>query len=147
MSESMSARKRVAGIIGITSALILAGAPAAWANWSGSIGSAGRGFESRRWDDSSYSQLWFTDCAIQSPSNTKQTEVAIWEDNLASPDNNHGTKTFTNCFNGNSAQSMGEWHGLPSDNYYFRLQDVGSNGDGLLWVTKVTVDTSAADQN
>lgn len=114
-------------------------------NWSSSIGSAGRYYESRRWDDQSYSQIWFTDCTMQG--STKQTEVAIWEDNLASPDAKHDTKAFTNCFKGDSAQSMGEWHGLPKDNFYFRLEDVGSNGDGLLWVRKVTIDTSAADQN
>jgi hypothetical protein len=143
----MSVKKKIAGVAAITSALILAGAPATSANWSSSIGSAGRGFESSRWDDQSYSQLWFADCTVQSSSNTKQTEVAIWEDNYASPDNNHGTKTFTECFKGDTYKSMGEWHDLPADDYYFRLEDVGSNGDGLLWVTKTTVDTSAADKS
>jgi hypothetical protein len=146
-------RTRTGAVAGVVALSLLGGAPVAEAvdaeevgvlNWSSSIGSAGRYFESRRWDDESYSQLWFEGCTIQG--GPESTKVAMWEDNAFSPDDKYDTKTFTNCFNGANSRSMGEWHGLEKDNYYFRLEDVGSNGSGLLWVRKVTVDTSAADQ-
>ncbi|WP_189545542.1 hypothetical protein [Streptomyces gelaticus] len=131
----------MAAVSGIASALVIAMAPQALANWQSSIGSAATGFESQRWDDESYSEVRFKDCTQQNAIG-KFTKVALWEDNAFTPDNNHGTKTFTNCFNGDDSVSAGEWTGLPTDNYYFRLQDTDG---GLLWVRVVAVDTTQAD--
>ncbi|MFF5856840.1 hypothetical protein ACFY8B_14555 [Streptomyces sp. NPDC012751] len=133
--------QRIATTAGIASALLLALAPSASANWQSYITSAGAGFESSRWEDESYSEVRFKDCTQQNATG-KWVKVALWEDNALSPDTNHGTKTFTNCFNGDEAVSAGEWTGLPLDGYYFRLQDTDG---GLLNVRVVAIDTTQAD--
>ncbi|MFG2479122.1 hypothetical protein [Streptomyces fagopyri] len=69
-------------------------------------------------------------------------DVALWEDNALSPDTNHGTKKFTNCWNGENAVSAGEWTGLSLDGYYFRLQGTNANA---LNVRVVAIDTTQAD--
>ncbi|MFJ4922266.1 hypothetical protein [Streptomyces sp. NPDC088725] len=137
----MYAKRHLAAAAGISSALIIILAPTAYANWQSSINSAATGFESRRWDDESYTEVRFKGCT-QEYASGKWTKVAVWEDNFASPDNNHGTKTFTACFKGKDSVSAGEWTGLPSDNYYFRLQDTDG---GLLNVRVVAQDTTQAD--
>lgn len=134
-------RRNIAVTGGLASALILVLAPNASANWKSFISSAATGFESSRWKDEQYSEVRFKDCT-QEYATGKYVKVALWEDNFASPDTNHGTKTFTNCFNGKDSVSNGEWTGLPLDGYYFRLQDTDG---GLLNVGVVYIDTTKAD--
>ncbi|MFE0672537.1 hypothetical protein [Streptomyces sp. NPDC058867] len=125
----------------MTSAFLLALAPNAFANWQSFISNAATGFESSRWEDEQYSEVRFKDCN-QYYATGGWVKVALWEDNFASPDTNHGTKEFTNCFNGTNSVSAGEWTGLPLDGYYFRLQDTDG---GLLDVRVVAIDTTKAD--
>ncbi|WP_328871025.1 hypothetical protein OHT76_13370 [Streptomyces sp. NBC_00287] len=134
-------KRNIAVTAGLTSTLILTLAPSASANWQSFISNATAGFESSRWEDEHYSEVRFKNCT-QVYATGKYVKVALWEDNFASPDTNHGTKTYTNCFNGEDAVSAGEWTGLPLDGYYFRLQDTEG---GLLDVDVVYVDTSQAD--
>ncbi|MCX4851995.1 MULTISPECIES: hypothetical protein [unclassified Streptomyces] len=126
---------------GMASALLLAMAPNASANWQSHISSAATGFTSSRWEDESYSEVRFKGCT-QEYAVGGWVKVALWEDNALSPDTNHGTKTFTNCFNGPDSISAGEWTGLSLDGYYFRLQDTDG---GLLNVRVVAIDTTQAD--
>ncbi|MEU2551746.1 hypothetical protein ACF1GY_02950 [Streptomyces sp. NPDC014684] len=133
--------RKIAATAGMASALLLAMAPSASANWQSHITSAGTGFTSSRWEDENYSEVRFKGCT-QEYAFGGWVKVALWEDNALSPDTNHGTKTFTNCFTGQDAVSAGEWTGLSLDGYYFRLQDTDG---GLLNVRVVAIDTTKAD--
>ncbi|MEU6815796.1 hypothetical protein [Streptomyces sp. NPDC046860] len=131
--------RRAAVVLASASALGLIVAPNASANWTSSISSWGKGNESRRWADESYSQLQFTGCFVQGGS--QDVTVAYYRDVPLSVDPKYDSKTFTACFSGGT--SNGEWTGLPSGDYYFATTDVG--GGGLLFVDKVYVDTTQAD--
>ncbi|MGW1801505.1 hypothetical protein ACWCQN_37715 [Streptomyces sp. NPDC001984] len=137
----MSKKRHIAAVAGMASTLLLTLAPSASANWQGSIGGAYPGYESSRWEDESYSEVRFKDCGGVYASGS-WADVALWEDNAFSPDTNHGTKRFTNCWNGYDAVSAGEWTGLSLDGYYFRLQDTNANA---LTVRVVAIDTTQAD--
>lgn len=114
----------------------------AFANWTSYITSATDGFQSRRWSDSSYTEVQFTGCTAEYGS--KKVTVDMREDISNWPDTDYGSHTFTNCYNGSSSVSDGEWHGLESGNYFFELTKVGDGG-GLLDVNKVYQDTTLAD--
>ncbi|CAM5511115.1 hypothetical protein Sdia_53650 [Streptomyces diastaticus subsp. diastaticus] len=139
----MNVKKSLTTTLGVTSALLLAAAPA-HANWTSSIGSAGTGFESRRWADKSYSQIWFKGCTRQGGSENS-VDVGMWRDVSLQPDHFYGSKHFTACFSSSTSNSMGEWNGLADGSYYFKLESVGGGKNGLLWVNTVTVDTTLAD--
>ncbi|MET8538696.1 hypothetical protein ABZV67_45350 [Streptomyces sp. NPDC005065] len=131
--------RRAAVVLAATSALGLAVAPSASANWTSYISSWGNGDESRRWADESYSQLQFTGCYVTYGS--QDVTVAYYRDIPFSTDAKYDSKTFTACFSGGT--SNGEWTGLATGDYYFKATDVG--GGGLLDVNKVYVDTTLAD--
>ncbi|WP_399088941.1 hypothetical protein ACGH2B_15110 [Streptomyces sp. BBFR2] len=131
----------------MSGALLLATAPAAWANWTSSVKDGGDGFESRRWADGSYSQLWWKGCYVSgSGSTSHNADVRYYRDLPFQPDPGYDEKRFTACFN-SSDSSMGEWHNLPSGNYYFAITGVSNKaGNAYVDVEKVAVDTSAADK-
>ncbi|MBA2949275.1 hypothetical protein [Streptomyces himalayensis] len=139
----MTTKQKVAVATGIISALILAGAPAAYANWTGSISGEGVGYESQRWADEQYSQLWLQDCSASNGSSS--TNMRYYRDISFAPDPYYDDKTFTECFKGNNYLSMGEWHDLPSGEYYFQIMEIGGGSSGTLSVYKTSVDTTAAD--
>ncbi|TJZ49470.1 hypothetical protein FCH28_24490 [Streptomyces piniterrae] len=144
----MSKKKRAAAIVGISGALLLATAPAAWANWTSSINDGGAGFESRRWADGSYSQLWWDNCSVSgSGAFYLNADVQYYEDISFQPDDAYDEKRFSACFENWSTPSMGEWHNLPNGDFYFTITGV-SNKSGAAYadVEHVTVDTTAADQ-
>lgn len=98
------------------------------------------GFESRRWDDQQYSQIHFTGC---DQGYATSVDVQMWEDISLQPDDCHGDRHFTNCFNSSSSVSSGSWTGLPVNDYYFKIGAIG--GSNQLWVRKVYIDTTYAD--
>ncbi|WP_435298321.1 hypothetical protein [Streptomyces sp. Tue6028] len=58
------------------------------------------------------------------------------------------SETFTNCFDGSTYASRGEYTGLPEESdYFFQLDNVGggSNACCLLWATYAGVDTTLED--
>lgn len=144
----MSKKKRAAAVAGITGALLLATAPAAWANWSSSISDGGAGFESRRWADGSYSQLWWKGCYVSgSGAFALNADVRYYEDISFQPDDAYDEKRFSACFEDQRISSMGEWHNLPNGDFYFAITGVANKaGAAYADVEHVTVDTSAADQ-
>ncbi|MET8446991.1 MULTISPECIES: hypothetical protein [Streptomyces] len=138
--------KRVSTVAGLAAAAVLAAAPGAWANWSSYINSWTDGDTSRTWADESYSQVQFTGCTAQYAT-TKQVVVQLWDYDALSSNDYYGSKTFTNCFNGASYTSNGEWTGLPTEpDFYFETSKVGQGGSCcLLNVKSVYVDTTKAD--
>lgn len=145
----MKVRARIAVVTGITAAGLLVLAPAAEANWASSITNGGPGFESRRWDDQSYSQVQFTDCTLYSTvAAPESVDVQMWRDISLAPDDSYDNKVFTACFGGGT--SNGEWYDLPDNTVsaYFKLHKVGgSDGRGInsVDVASVTADTTFAD--
>ncbi|MGW2410126.1 hypothetical protein ACWCXK_37255 [Streptomyces sp. NPDC001739] len=128
--------------MGVTAASVLA-MPSAWANWSGHISGARLWFESRRWDEESYTELQFKGCDSQSDD---EVGVEINEDITAWPDTGYGVKHFENCFDGGT--STGTESGLPKGSYYFRIECIDWECTKQLQnmnVKSVYVDTSQAD--
>ncbi|MEV8031924.1 hypothetical protein [Streptomyces sp. NPDC086182] len=147
----MKNKRRVAAVSGGAAALMLVLAPTAEANWSSSITAARPGFESRRWDDQSYSQIKFTDCTDNSiTGEASYTDVQVWRDISLNPDDSYDKKRFTNCFRGANT-SNGEWTDLPSStvSVYFKIMAVtgATSADfGVhLNVASLSVDTTKAD--
>ncbi|WP_030885755.1 hypothetical protein [Streptomyces sp. NRRL S-1868] len=106
------------------------------------------GFQSRRWSDKEYSQVWFTKCRVSGASSGTSTHVDLRQDRTALPDISWGIKKYKQCFKGSSGKSSGEWHNLASGSHFFQIKKINGKGSGLaLSVSKVTVDTSKADQN
>ncbi|MGK4909503.1 hypothetical protein [Streptomyces albus] len=149
---------RIGAVAGIAAAAILGGSPAASAvtappseegvqvqNWSSSMYDVLTGFQSRRWHDKDYSQVWFTKCRVSGATGTS-THVDLRWDRTAQPDVSWGTKKYTQCFKGSSGKSNGEWHNLSSGDHFFQIKLINGSSSGLaLSVSKVTVDTSKAD--
>jgi hypothetical protein len=106
------------------------------------INAATDGFQSRRWADESYTEVQFTGCTAEYGS--RKVTVDMREDISNWPDTDYGSATFTNCFNGASYVSDGQWTGLEQGNYFFDLTKVGDGG-GLLDVKTVYQDTTQAD--
>ncbi|MFD4376468.1 hypothetical protein [Streptomyces sp. NPDC058486] len=98
------------------------------------------GFESRRWDDESYSQVLFTGC---DQGFATSVDVTLWEDVSLNYDNNKGSSTFLNCFTGSDKVSSKSWTGLPANDFYFKLGSL--KGENKMWARTVEVDTTAAD--
>lgn len=85
------------------------------------------------------SELMFWTCYSPATSVTVQyhRDISAW------PDADYDDKKFTNCFKGYYAESRGEWHDLPSGEYYFGINAIGSAS--TVDVKDVLVDTTAAD--
>lgn len=114
-------------------------------NFTSDLEGVQEGFQSRRWDDGSYSQVQYTGCTDTGVN--YDTGVDLREDISLAPDKDYGTKKFTNCFNGSSSLSNGEWTGLENGSYFFQVAyiDDGVNFDNWLTVQKVYQDTTEAD--
>lgn len=138
--------KRVSTVVGLAASAVLALAPGAWANWESSISSWTDGETSRYWADQSYTQIHFTGCTAQGAT-TKSVVLKLWDYDSLSANDYYGSKTYTNCFNGSSSVSSGEWTGLPEESdYFFEADKIGQGGSCcLLFVNKVYVDTTLAD--
>ncbi|GAA2245139.1 hypothetical protein GCM10010232_35210 [Streptomyces amakusaensis] len=146
----MSRFKKIGVAASAASALVFIGAPQASANWSSHIDSWTDGQESRRWSDNgTYSQVQFRDCYAQNAgSSAQKVSLIMWSHIALAPDKKLDTKTFTNCFNGNTSWSNGEWTDVPAgpNTLYFEADKVGNGGSCcLLFVSEVKVDTSKAD--
>ncbi|MER5973917.1 hypothetical protein ABT112_30105 [Streptomyces sp. NPDC002055] len=105
------------------------------------------GWESTRWSDEQYSQLWFKGCDSTSIAGRPvSVTVRYFEDKDFRPDPGYDSKKFTDCFRSDSAKSMGEWNNLPRGNgFYVRIVDVNSTQWDNVDVKSYTVDTTASD--
>ena len=142
-------KSRIGAVIGMTSALVLALAPGAEALvWTSSINDARVGFESRRWDDQSYSQIQFQQCYNAGTGGpAKSVGIQIWRDISLQPDDSYDEKHFTACYNG--SVSNGEWTDLPASTVkvYFQVMHIGgyTGSSSSLDVGYLSVDTTQAD--
>ncbi|MFF1648976.1 hypothetical protein [Streptomyces sp. NPDC058240] len=138
--------QRVSAVLGVTAAALLAMAPGAWANWQSSITSWTDGGTSRKWADESYSEIRFKGCTDQYAT-THKVDVKLWDYDALSANDFYGAKTYTNCFNGSTSVSAGEWTGLPVEqDFFFETDNIGQGGSCcLLNVSVVYVDTTKAD--
>ncbi|MEU8877141.1 hypothetical protein AB0D24_39620 [Streptomyces javensis] len=155
-------RARVVAIFGIFSCSSLGGMPVASAvspapegagahhvvlNWESSMTSVLSGFQSRRWDDVSYSEVRFTGCTTteDDPRVDESAEVEMRQDRSFQPDKSWGKKTARHCFDSRSSVSSGEWTGLDAGRYYFQIGLINTRVDDALSVARVYVDTTRAD--
>ncbi|GGR86796.1 hypothetical protein GCM10010252_26850 [Streptomyces aureoverticillatus] len=152
------AKARIAAVSGIVAASLLGGTPVASAaapepnpdapqarNWQGHLGAVLTGFQSRRWKDKGYSQVWFKGCEVI-PSRDISTHVDLRWHRSFRPDKSWGTKKFTRCFDGPRRKSNGQWHGLASGKHFFQIKKINGREYGNhLNVKKVYVDTSKKD--
>ncbi|MFD9886991.1 hypothetical protein ACFWZT_36645 [Streptomyces alboflavus] len=150
-------KARTAAVSGIAAASLLGGTPAATAasqpasdapqvrNWQGHLSGALTGFQSRRWQDKGYSQVWFKGCQVVTARDIS-THVQLRWDRSFRPDKSWGTKKFTNCFDGRRHKSNGQWHGLAGGKHFFQIKKINGRDYGnKLSVHKVYVDTSKHD--
>lgn len=146
-------RKRIATALAGAAIVALIGASPASAYpidytdylWRSSISDARVGFQSRRWEDSEYSEVLFMDCQ---PYSADGVTVQLRMDVNNAPDKSYDDKTFTNCFKGYNHWSQGEWHDLPdtsgnSSEYYFQITNIA--GASKFYAGVVQVDETAAD--
>ncbi|NGO70880.1 hypothetical protein G5C65_21475 [Streptomyces sp. SB3404] len=153
------AKAQIAAVSGIAAASLLGGAPVASAadagaartdgaqltNWSSSMYNVLTGFQSRRWGDKSYSQIWFTGCSVSGGPN-RSTHVDLRWDRPGRPDKSWGTKKYTACFKSSTSKSNGQWHGLSSGKHFFQIKKINGLSSGVaLGVKKVYVDTTKKD--
>lgn len=147
MGGFVSKARRISTVLGITSTLILAVTPSAFANWESEIENARPGFESRRWEDRDYSEVNFIHCSTSGSSTS--THIRLWRSRDWQPDPGYDSKRFTECFSWGDGdeKSTGEWHDLPGGNYYFSILEVDDDviDSPSLDVKTVTVDNTAAD--
>ncbi|MEU0525993.1 hypothetical protein [Streptomyces niveus] len=145
---------RVGVASGIVALGLLGGTPAAAAaseggvtiaNWSSYMEGVTSGFESRRWDDVDYTEVRWTGCHTGSWDSFDWAQLEVWQDRSLQPDKNWGQKTATNCFEGPSSVSAGEWTGLAAGQHYFEICNINGGFTQQLWVNNVYVDTTSAD--
>ncbi|MEL3948099.1 MULTISPECIES: hypothetical protein [Streptomyces] len=154
--NSHMTKARTAAVSGIAAASLLGGMPTATAapqpgadapqlrNWQGHLGGALTGFQSRRWQDKGYSQVWFKKCRVLGARDIS-THVQLRWDRSFRPDKSWGTKKFSRCFHGNR-KSNGQWHGLSNGKHFFQIKKINGRDYGnKLSVRKVYVDTSKHD--
>ncbi|MEU0525992.1 hypothetical protein [Streptomyces niveus] len=105
------------------------------------------GFQSRRWDDVSYSEIRFTGCTTteDDPLVDESAEVEMRQDRSFQPDKSWGKKTASHCFDSGSSVSSGEWTGLDAGQYYFQIGLINTRVDDSLSVARVYVDTTQSD--
>ena len=144
-------RIRRGGIVAtITAAVTLLSMSTATAEdylWTSYFFQVSKGQESRRWADEQYSEVIYRNCSgtrSSGGSDPYATDIQMHRDISAWPDADYDTGHFTNCFKGYMYQSDGEWHDLPSGNYYFSVEGV-YGGVGQLDVEVIFVDNTAAD--
>ncbi|MEE1755717.1 hypothetical protein [Streptomyces sp. SP18CS02] len=103
------------------------------------------GWESTRWSDEQYSQLWFKGCSTASANPSITVEYR--QDKSLQPDPSYDDKKFTACFSSSTSNSMGEWHDLPKGSYYWDVLATNGNyiGTDKVLVQRAHVDTTAAD--
>ncbi|AZQ36820.1 hypothetical protein EJ357_28015 [Streptomyces cyaneochromogenes] len=111
--------------------------------WDSYIFQQTEGFESRRWEDGSYSEILFNQCGGGSA-----VTIQMRMDVNNAPDKGYDNKTFTACYGTLGQWSQGEWSDLPSttnnsSEYYFQINDI--RGDDEFSAGKVLVDDTAAD--
>jgi hypothetical protein len=155
-------KMRVAVASGVTALLCLGGAPTAAAataealyeepgtgvyNWSSYLDQVLVGFQSRRWDDVSYSEVRFTDCdtSALNPGSQESTEIELRWDRSLQPDRSWETRTYLRCFDGSNLTSAHEWHGLEAGNHFFQVHRINTRVDDSVSVDDVYVDTTSAD--
>lgn len=117
-------KRRSAFICGATASLTVAMTlPAHAADIVTTIRNFSPGMESRRWNDSQFSQITFIGCG---PRGARSVQVKMRQDKAWQPDPHRGTKTCTKCFrNTNPASySRGTWHKLPKGKYYFQIGSI-----------------------
>lgn len=115
--------------------------------WTSYFFEVSKGKESRRWGDEQYSQVIYRNCSgpeSSGGSKPNKTDIQMHRDISAWPDADYDNKSYTNCFDGYMEQSKGEWHDLPSGDYYFSVEGV-YGGVGKLSVEVIFVDNTAAD--
>ncbi|MFD0420519.1 hypothetical protein [Streptomyces parvus] len=139
----MSATWVGAMILGFANAPSAAAAPIAPGDylWNSHITKATIGFQSRRWEDSSYSEILFQGC-----DDARSVTVQMRMDVNNAPDKGYDKKTFTACFG--LGWSQGEWTNLPdtstnSSAYFFRVTGIGSTSQ--VEVDRVCVDNTLDD--
>lgn len=138
-------RARLAVVVGGAAALMLATAPVSHAavHNLGSF-SGGKGWDSFRWKDEKYSEVYFDYCQSNAGAPNKRIEVELRRDNTAWPDNSWGTKTFSKCFS--SYGSRGEWTGIGYGDTFFQIGDIdGGAAHGFYVYGASYVDTTQAD--
>jgi hypothetical protein len=111
--------------------------------WDSYIFQVPEGFGSRRWEDSSYSEVLFQGCGGGSA-----VTVQMRMDVNNAPDKGYDKKTFTACYGTLGQWSQGEWSDLPdtstnSSAYFFSITDI--RGYDKVDVSRVLVDDTAAD--
>jgi hypothetical protein len=153
---------RVAAVSGVITLSCLGGAPTAAAasaeapygeadagtyNWSSYLEYVLVGFQSRRWDDVSYSEVRFTGCDTSAldPGSQESADVDLRWDRSLQPDRSWGTRRYLRCFDGSNLTSAHEWHGLESGNHFFQIDLINTRVDHSLSVDDVYVDTTSAD--
>ncbi|MES4907322.1 MULTISPECIES: hypothetical protein [unclassified Streptomyces] len=140
-------KRRFATVAGFASVALLALAPNAHANWHSTLDTVGVGFESRRWEDESFSEVEFQLCKTNWKS--ESTHVKLWYVRDYQPDVGFDDKRFTDCFGWDDYDysSVGQWHDLPHRNYYFSIAAIDDSGGTSLRMSAdtVIVDTTAAD--
>lgn len=136
---------RLAVVVGMASAVMLAAAPASQAaQYNLGSFSGSKGWDSFRWTDESYSEVYFDYCQSNEGAPDKSIEVELRRDNTAWPDNSWGTKTFTKCFS--SFGSRGEWTGIGYGDTFFKIGDIdGGRAHGFTVYGSSYVDTTQAD--
>jgi hypothetical protein len=136
-------KRKIAAVATGATALSILLAPSAWANWSSFISGADIGFESRRWADESYTEVNFKGCRSEVK---ESVGIEIFQDINNWPDDGHGEKIFTKCFDGGT--STGTESGLSPGAYYFKITSIdGTYQSHIDWVSvsSVSVDTTLAD--
>lgn len=110
----------------------------------GRRGGGGKGWDSFRWKDEKYSEVYFDYCQSNAGAPNKSIEVELRRDNTAWPDNSWGTKTFSKCFS--SYGSRGEWTGIGYGDTFFQIGDIdGGAAHGFYVYGASYVDTTQAD--
>lgn len=145
----MSKERKIATLVGLTSSLLLAIAPAAQADapsWHSKWDDAAIAAESHRWSDHSYTEINYSHCDSNSD---VSTNVLLWQARDFQPDPTFGSKRFTTCFDGSDGDwtSTGTWSGLDEGSYYFSVHYIDDHfySSLRLDVDDIYVDTSKAD--
>ncbi|MEU8877140.1 hypothetical protein AB0D24_39615 [Streptomyces javensis] len=115
------------------------------ANWSSYLEGVTTGFQSRRWDDVDYTEIRFTGCHTGAWDSSHFSTLDLRQDRSLQPDRSWGKKTASNCFEGSSSVSAGEWTGLAAGKHFFEIYSINGGFTQQLWVKNVYVDTTHAD--
>ncbi|MEV7233434.1 hypothetical protein AB0N06_05445 [Streptomyces sp. NPDC051020] len=93
------------------------------------------GFESRRWyEPNTATTIKFTGCSTD----LTAVHVTLAKDISLSPDTYYTTAAFTNCLNGSTYTSTGNWNAHGNGDYYFAVNEYIS-GASYTTVKSLTV--------